>query len=117
MPHPQVEAVAGRGVHQFEHTLERLVAYLRYPAISCQANNAKDVAALGERIRQDLEELGMDNSRLLTLEGALPVVAAEWLRAGDDKPTVLIYGHMDLQPWHFHGAPERGLLVRPPPVA
>ncbi len=98
MPHPQVEAVAGRGASQFEQTLERLVAYLRYPAISCQSENAKDVAALGERIRQDLEALGMDNSRLLTVEGALPVVAAEWLRAGDDKPTVLIYGHMDLQP-------------------
>ena len=34
----------------------------------------------------------------LELEGALPSVAAEWMHAGPEKPTVLIYGHLDLQP-------------------
>ncbi|HJL17387.1 MAG TPA: M20/M25/M40 family metallo-hydrolase [Sandaracinaceae bacterium LLY-WYZ-13_1] len=92
------DSVAARAEAELEQTLERLVEYLRYPAISCEAEHAADVRALAERIRDDLEALGMDRARLLDLDGALPCVAAERLRAGPDKPTVLIYGHLDLQP-------------------
>jgi len=98
MPHPKVEAVASRARAQMESTLQRLVEYLKYPAISCQPENAQDVVALSNRIRDDLEALGLDNSRVLTLENALPIVVADWLNAGPEKPTVLIYGHLDLQP-------------------
>ena len=31
------------------------------------------------------------------LDGALPIVSAEWLRA-PGKPVILVYGHLDLQP-------------------
>lgn len=34
---------------------------------------------------------------MLEVEDALPLVAAEWMDAGADKPTVLVYGHLDLQ--------------------
>jgi acetylornithine deacetylase/succinyl-diaminopimelate desuccinylase-like protein len=34
----------------------------------------------------------------LELDGAHPCVAAEYMKHGDKKPTVLIYGHLDLQP-------------------
>lgn len=96
--HPQVENVRNRAEAQFEETIERLVTYLRYPAISCEAAHASDVRALATQIRDDLEGLGFSSCRVLELENALPCVAAEWLQAGPDKPTVLIYGHLDLQP-------------------
>lgn len=89
----------------FDDTVHKLNAYLRIPAISCLAAHADDVRRLASTIRDDLEALGLHNSRVLELDGALPCVAAEWMGAGDDAPTVLIYGHLDLQPvvlenWH-----------------
>lgn len=90
--------VAARAHAAFDRTLARLVEYLRYPAISSEPAHAGDVRALAERVRGDLEAIGLDRARLLELDGAHPCVAAERLRAGDDKPTVLIYGHLDLQP-------------------
>jgi acetylornithine deacetylase/succinyl-diaminopimelate desuccinylase-like protein len=92
------ETVAARAEVQFDATVERLCSYLRFPAISCDASHACDVRALAGQIRDDLEALGLHRSRVIEVEGALPAVAAEWLEAGPDKPTVLIYGHLDLQP-------------------
>lgn len=92
------DAVAARARQSFPATLARLSEYLRYPAISCEPEHAADVRALAERIRDDLTALGMDRARLLELDDAHPCVAAERMRAGGDRPTVLIYGHLDLQP-------------------
>lgn len=92
------DAVAALARSEVERTLERLNGYLRIPAISCEAEHAPDVEHLAERIREDLESLGFTRARVCRLDGALPLVAAERLTAGNDKPTVLIYGHLDLQP-------------------
>ena len=91
-------AVAHRADAAFDATVERLSRYLRIPAISCDARHHDDVRRLAHAIRDDLEVLGLDRSRVLELDGALPAVAAEWLHAGPSAPTVLIYGHLDLQP-------------------
>jgi cysteinylglycine-S-conjugate dipeptidase len=98
MPHPKTDDVAAHAEAAFESTLERLCDYLRVPAISCDKAHAPDVMRLCARVRDDLEQLGFSNSRVLELDGALPLVAAERLTAGGDKPTLLIYGHLDLQP-------------------
>jgi cysteinylglycine-S-conjugate dipeptidase len=98
MPHPKVDAVAARAEAAIPTLLERLREYLAIPAISCDAAHAGDVRALAARVRSDLESIGLDRARVLEIPDALPIVVAEWLRAGDDKPTVLIYGHLDLQP-------------------
>ncbi|MDP6932010.1 MAG: M20/M25/M40 family metallo-hydrolase [Myxococcota bacterium] len=98
MPHPQVDQVAARAQAAFDETVSLLSEYLSYPAISCETEHASDVRALASRVRGDLEALGLDRCRVLELDGALPIVAAEWLHAGPERPTVLIYGHLDLQP-------------------
>ncbi|MGE0786088.1 MAG: M20/M25/M40 family metallo-hydrolase [Sandaracinaceae bacterium] len=90
--------VATRAKKNHSRTLARLTEYLTIPAISCDASRAADVRRLAEKIRDDLGALGMDDARLLELDGAHPAVAAERMRAGADKPTLLIYGHLDLQP-------------------
>jgi len=99
------ESVAARADAAFDQAVQDLGRYLEIPAISCDPSHFDDVRKLAARIAADLAELGMDNSRVLELDGALPCVAAEWLHAGEDAPTVLIYGHLDLQPveldnWH-----------------
>lgn len=92
------DEVAALADARFEDAVTQLSAYLTLPAISCDPDHAGDVRALAARVRDDLEALGLHRSRVLELPDALPAVAAEWLGAGPDKPTVLIYGHLDLQP-------------------
>jgi len=98
MSHPQIDAIRTYACNHFEQTIERLSGYLTTPAISCDTAHHADVRALAAAIKHDLAQLGMDNARVYELDGALPLVAAEWCKVGADKPTVLIYGHLDLQP-------------------
>ena len=94
----QLSHAAARATADFDHTVERLCGYLRHPAISCDPAHRADIDTLAAVIAADLTKLGLTRSRVLTLDKALPLVAAEWTGAGPDKPTVLIYGHLDLQP-------------------
>ena len=90
--------VSRRAAAGFDAAVARLADYLTHPAISCDPDHAADVCALAARLRADLEALGLERARVLELDDALPCVAAEWMQAGADAPTVLIYGHFDVQP-------------------
>ena len=98
MSQQNIDAVVKDAEEQFDATVEKLSEYLTYPAISCDKDHEEDVRVLAKKIRDDLEAIGFENARVLELDGALPSVAAELCSAGPQKPTVLIYGHMDLQP-------------------
>lgn len=97
-PATAAPTVRARADAAFDDTLALLSEYLSYPAISCDPEHFTDVRALADRIARDLAALGLDEVRVLELEGTLPCVAAEWLHAGPEAPTVLVYGHLDLQP-------------------
>lgn len=92
------EQVARVAVERLPMTLERLGGYLRIPAISCDPEHHGDVERLARTLVADLSKLGFDRCRALRVDGALPLVCAERLEAGPDRPTLLIYGHFDLQP-------------------
>ncbi|HET9953899.1 MAG TPA: M20/M25/M40 family metallo-hydrolase, partial [Polyangiaceae bacterium] len=92
-----VELVKSHALSCLGATLARLRGYLRIPAISCDAAHHADVRRLAGCVQQDLTELGF-HSRVLELPGALPLVMAERHDAGPDAPTLLVYGHLDLQP-------------------
>jgi len=89
--------VAARARAQLPAAIEALSGYLRTPAISCDPAHHGDVRQLAAAIAADLTALGLDRARVLELPGALPCVAAEWMKA-PGKPTILVYGHLDLQP-------------------
>ncbi len=91
-----VEAVASHALMCLPSTVERLCGYLRIPAISCDASHHTDVVRLCERVRADLVDLGF-LAQVRRLDNALPLVSAEYL-VDPKLPTVLIYGHLDLQP-------------------
>lgn len=95
---PGADAVARRAADALPDTLAALAAYLRFPAISCDEAHHADVRALAAQVRDDLAALGSPDARLLTLDGALPCVAASFPAAAPGRPTVLVYGHLDLQP-------------------
>ena len=98
MSHPKVNDVVAHALSRFDSTVQLLSDYLAIPAISCEPEHADDVRALANRIRDDLEELGLHECVVRELPGTLPIVTAEWMGAGPDAPTVLVYGHLDLQP-------------------
>ena len=89
--------VADRARASVRTAVDQLCTYLRIPAISCDPDHAPDVRRLAAQVRDDLATLGLDNARVIELPDALPIVAAEWLRR-PGAPTVLVYGHLDLQP-------------------
>jgi cysteinylglycine-S-conjugate dipeptidase len=94
-----VDLVKSHALSCLPATLQRLNGYLGVPAISCDAAHHPDVERLAQRVRTDLEALGFE-ARVVTLPGALPLVAAERRAAQPGRPTLLIYGHLDLQPVH-----------------
>lgn len=93
---PAVDAVASHALACLPATIARLCDYLRVPAISCEAEHHLDVERLCTRVREDLTALGF-RAEVKRLDDALPLVFAEY-RVSEDLPTVLIYGHLDLQP-------------------
>ena len=81
--------------HQ-ERYLEELLDFLRIPSISALPESAPEVARAGHWVAQRLTAAGVENVEMLPT-GGHPVVYGDWLHA-PGKPTILIYGHFDVQP-------------------
>ena len=76
--------------------LSGLCDWLRIPSISTQPEHTSDVRRAAEFAAQYLHEMGI--SKVETRETKRhSIVYAEWLEA-IDSPTLLIYGHFDVQP-------------------
>jgi acetylornithine deacetylase/succinyl-diaminopimelate desuccinylase-like protein len=76
--------------------LRELKEYLAIPSISSQANHNADMRRCAEWTAEQLRTIGMNNVQIMNTPGH-PVVFGEWLGA-TDKPTILLYGHYDVQP-------------------
>jgi acetylornithine deacetylase/succinyl-diaminopimelate desuccinylase-like protein len=77
--------------------LAELQEWLRIPSISTLSAHKKDVQSAAEWLVTNMRQAGLENVTLIQTD-TQPMVYADWLHAGDDKPTVLIYGHFDVQP-------------------
>ena len=76
--------------------MEELKALLRIPSISTLPENDADCRKTAETLAAELKRIGLENSQLMETVGH-PLVYADWLHA-PGKPTVLLYGHYDVQP-------------------
>ncbi|OZM56667.1 peptidase M20 [Lottiidibacillus patelloidae] len=79
-----------------ESFLEQLKELLRIPSISALPEHKEDVQAAASWLAKSLEDIGMENIEIIQTKGH-PILYADWLHA-EEKPTVLIYGHYDVQP-------------------
>ncbi|MBX3241359.1 MAG: dipeptidase [Chitinophagaceae bacterium] len=79
-----------------ERFLDELLDLLRIPSISAKTENKNDMIACAEAVKQKLLEAGADKAEIYSTEGH-PVVYAEKI-IDPSKPTVLVYGHYDVQP-------------------
>ena len=83
--------------HHNERFLEELKDFLAIPSISTSPENNADTRRAAEWVAAQLSSLGMEDVQIMPT-GGHPVVYGEQLKAGKDAPTVLIYGHYDVQP-------------------
>jgi acetylornithine deacetylase/succinyl-diaminopimelate desuccinylase-like protein len=81
-----------------------LFEFLRIPSVSARGEHAPDVRAAAAWVADRLRDAGLEASVMET--PGHPVVLGEWREAGTGAPTLLIYGHYDVQPpepleeWH-----------------
>jgi acetylornithine deacetylase/succinyl-diaminopimelate desuccinylase-like protein len=79
-----------------ERFLEELFQFLRIPSISTLPENKEDVARAAQFVAGSLKAAGLENVEIIPTAGH-PLVYADWLHA-PGAPTVLCYGHYDVQP-------------------
>ena len=85
--------------------LTELHALLRIPSISTLPEHNNDIRAAAQWLAEKMKAIGLENAQVMNTAGH-PVVYADWLHAGPDAPTVIVYGHYDVQPvdpldeWH-----------------
>src|SRR5258708_7620844 len=79
-----------------ERLLEELKAFLRIPSISTLPEHKSDVALAARFVADSLRSAGLENVEIIPTAGN-PLVYGDWLHAAG-KPTVLCYGHYDVQP-------------------
>jgi acetylornithine deacetylase/succinyl-diaminopimelate desuccinylase-like protein len=81
--------------------VEELKDLLRIPSVSTTPEHVKDVRRAAEFVAEGLRAAGMEHVRLIETTTAAraghPLVYADWLKL-PGKPTVLLYGHYDVQP-------------------
>jgi acetylornithine deacetylase/succinyl-diaminopimelate desuccinylase-like protein len=77
--------------------LEDLKTFVRIPSISTDSEAKPEMQHAAEWVSQKLRALGMEHVAIYPTKGH-PVVYGDLLKAGPDKPTVLLYGHYDVQP-------------------
>ena len=78
--------------------------FIRFPSVSAKPEHRGDAARCAAWLANHLRLIGLEKVTVIPTKGR-PLVYAEWLHA-PDRPTVLIYGHYDVQPaeplelWH-----------------
>jgi len=80
-----------------ERYLSELKDYLSIASISTLSENKKDVERAAHWIKSQLDHIGIERTEVIPT-GGHPVVFGEWLKAPAGRPTVLLYGHYDVQP-------------------
>jgi acetylornithine deacetylase/succinyl-diaminopimelate desuccinylase-like protein len=82
--------------------VEELGELIRFPTVSAQRERGPDLERCARWLAAHLESIGLEHAQVVATSGH-PFVYADRLR-GEHRPTLLIYGHYDVQPaderWH-----------------
>ncbi|MEX0736660.1 MAG: dipeptidase, partial [Bacteroidota bacterium] len=79
-----------------ERYLTQLKELLAIPSVSSQSSHNADTRRCAEWVATEMRTIGMNNVEIFETPGH-PIVYSEWMGAAG-KPTVLLYGHYDVQP-------------------
>src|SRR4051812_22934264 len=75
---------------------DELFDFLRIPSVSARSEHKADVAKAAEWLAANMRAAGITTEIFAT--AGHPVVLGEWRNAPKDAPTILVYGHYDVQP-------------------
>ena len=81
----------------YDTFMEGFKELLRIPSISTDPAYKQEVQRAADWLVAEMERIGLKNCQAIPSAGH-PVVYGEWLEAGEERPTVLIYAHYDVQP-------------------
>ncbi|MFB7995102.1 dipeptidase [Streptomyces sp. NPDC056002] len=81
----------------YDAFLQDLAEWLRIPSVSAQPDHAPDVRRSADWLAAKLRETGFPTTEIWETPGA-PAVFADWPCDDPHAPTVLVYGHHDVQP-------------------
>jgi acetylornithine deacetylase/succinyl-diaminopimelate desuccinylase-like protein len=90
-------ALAGYAEQERDRIIAVLFSWLRIPSISADPERVGDVRRSAEFCADLCRQAGLEHVAILETGGG-PAVYADWLHAGLTAPTVLVYGHHDVQP-------------------
>lgn len=79
-----------------ERFLNELLDLLRIPSVSARSEHKPDMIRCADEVKQHLLKAGVDTAKIYETEGH-PIVYGEKI-IDSSKPTVLVYGHYDVQP-------------------
>lgn len=77
--------------------LDALCDFLRIPSVSTLPEAEPDMRAAAQWVADAMRRIGLEGVEIAATAGH-PVVYGQWLGAGADAPTLLVYGHYDVQP-------------------
>ncbi|MBR9988930.1 MAG: dipeptidase [Gemmatimonadetes bacterium] len=89
-------AVSGYIDANLDRFREELFEFLRIPSVSARSEHNDDTREAAEWLMQKMKHAGLETT--LHETAGHPILVGEWRGAGSDAPTVLIYGHYDVQP-------------------
>lgn len=91
-----LQKLDGYFTEQRDEHLGQLKDFLRIPSISSLSEHKDDMQKAAEWLKDSFQKAGLENLSIDETDGH-PVVYADWLHA-EGKPTILVYGHYDVQP-------------------
>lgn len=81
--------------HRQRH-IDELLDWVRIPSVSAKSEHKQDTRRAAEWLIDRMLDAGLETAELIPTEGH-PIVIGEW-RGAPDAPTLLVYGHYDVQP-------------------
>ena len=90
-------SVAGYIRSNRKRHLGELMELLRIPSVSTDPKRKEDVQRAAQWVLERMQTAGCTTAKLHPTAGH-PIVYGEWLGAGSNAPTILVYGHYDVQP-------------------
>ncbi len=94
---PSSELARAHARENTDQYLSELFEFLRIPSLSGDPAHAADVARAADWLAEHMRSLGIENATVMQTAG-YPVVYGEYMGAGPDAPTLLVYGHYDVVP-------------------
>lgn len=80
-----------------ERHLRELFDFLRIPSVSAKSEHREDTRRAADWLVERMLEAGLQTAEAIPT-GGHPIVIGEWRGAPEGAPTLLVYGHYDVQP-------------------